>query len=85
MDIWTSWTVHLVMVLFGHGRIWTWCYLDLTKNVQKKINPSRHVQIHPVCPIDIPNQTWGQVVKSKLITFVDHHPLRMFCTFLWVV
>ena len=53
MNIWTPWTVHLVMVLFGHGHIWTWSYLGSTKNAQKKISPSGHVQIHPVRPIDI--------------------------------
>ncbi|KAG5385329.1 hypothetical protein IGI04_036799 [Brassica rapa subsp. trilocularis] len=46
--------VHLVMVLFGYGPIWTWCYLGSTKNTQKKISPSGHAQIHPVRPVDIP-------------------------------
>ncbi|WZY98288.1 hypothetical protein YC2023_070617 [Brassica napus] len=55
MDIWIPWTVQLVMVLFGYGPIWIWSYLGSTKNAQKKINPSEHVQIHPVRPIDIPS------------------------------
>lgn len=80
MDIWIPWTVHLVMVLFGYGPIWTWSYLGSTKNVQKKISPSEHAQIHPVRPIDIPtrghNRQSPKINRHQTLTTAAARDLR---------